>query len=857
VNPATESEREEPGVGERALRLLRLALLRAQRAMLWERVWPLLAGAAVGLGLFLIVSWAGLWLTLPPIGRIVGVMLFALIAAACLWPTLRLRVPRARDALDRLDRTSGLEHRPATAIADRMATAAGDPVGDALWRAHHLRAARAAERLRAGWPRPNLPARDPFALRALVLLGVIATYFAAEGERATRIAAAFDWRGAMAPKLYRVDAWVTPPPYTGRAPVLLPGIRHDAPPPGETAAITVPAASEIVVRATGLESLDVLTSGGLVEEEADETKPSADGSIERRFRLKTDGSLAVEGLAAGDALWSFRAIPDRPPVIALGRDPQVLGRATLSVGYKVEDDYGVVAAEARLTNPQIQQRPGAGAPRPLIGAPEFPLSLPHARTKTATGESSKDLTEHPWAGVAASLQLAARDDAGNVGLSEERRISLPARPFTKPLARALIEQRRVLAFDANAQPHVARALEALLIAPDKFTPEASIYLGLRAVATRTKIARTDDELRSVVDYLWEMAVLIEDGTLSDVERDLRAAQDALREALERGASDEEIKKLTEDLRQAMQRFMQALAEQLQRDGTTDARPLDRNQQVVRPQDLQNMLDRIEKLARSGARDAARRMLDQLQAMMENLSRNRQAQRGQDGEMESMLDELGRMIQEQQRLRDRTYREGREGRNERRNRGPEQGRSEREQRAYGDLQRGQQNLRQQLERMLEQLRRQQAQRGQRGQEEDGEEGQGDGEAGEALGRAEQAMRDAEGSLGEGDSDNAVEGQGRALQNLRRGAQSMADAMQGGPGDGPGEPGGPQAESAERTDPLGRPVRSREYGDDFTVKVPEEIDVQRARRVLEELRRRLGEPLRPQIELDYIERLLRDF
>ena len=68
-----------------------------------------------------------------------------------------------------------------------------------------------------------------------------------------------------------------------------------------------------------------------------------------------------------------------------------------------------------------------------------------------------------------------------------------------------------------------------------------------------------------------------------------------------------------------------------------------------------------------------------------------------------------------------------------------------------------------------------------------------------------------------------------------------------------------EFKERTidDPLGRPIRSREYGDDFTVKVPDEIDTQRARRVLEELRRRFGEPLRPQIELDYIERLLRGF
>ena len=62
---------------------------------------------------------------------------------------------------------------------------------------------------------------------------------------------------------------------------------------------------------------------------------------------------------------------------------------------------------------------------------------------------------------------------------------------------------------------------------------------------------------------------------------------------------------------------------------------------------------------------------------------------------------------------------------------------------------------------------------------------------------------------------------------------------------------------QTDPLGRPLRGRDYGDDTTVKVPGEIDVQRARRILEELRRRFGENFRPQLELEYIERLLRDF
>jgi uncharacterized protein (TIGR02302 family) len=848
------TEGNEPERADAALRLLHGALARARRAMLWERTWPVAVAIAAAVALFLVVSWAGLWLALPPIARIAGVVLFALILLASLLPAFGFRLPGTRDALHRLDATSGLAHRPATALIDAKETGAGDPVAEALWQAHQSRIAADARKLRAGWPRPHLAARDPYALRALVLLGLIATFFMAEGERERRITAAFDWRGAVTPKLYRVDAWITPPPYTGRAPVLLPGIRHDAAAPGEVTAISVPDKSELVVRATGLDDIELKPSGGLTEEKS-ETPRTADGSIERRFRVSGTGSLAVEGLPAGDAVWSFRSIPDRPPSIEHTRDPEVMGRATISLGYKIEDDYGVTSAEAKFSDPKIAQNEGGPERRPLVSAPDFPLSLPQARSRTGAGESNKDITEHPWAGVEATLRLVARDEGGNEGMSEPRTISLPARPFTKPLARALVEQRRILAFDANARPRVNRALESLLIAPERFTPEPAIYLGLRTATTRLKLAKTDDELRGFLDYLWEIAVLIEDGTLSDVEKQLRAAQDALRQALERGASDEEIKKLTDQLRQALERFMQALAEQLKHDGTTDARPLDRSAQVLRPQDLKSMLDRIENLARSGARDAARKMLDEMQAMLENLSRNRQAQSGQNGEMESMLDELGRMIQEQQRLRDRTYREGRESRNERRGRGPEQGRSEREQRAFGDLQRNQENLRQQLQRMLEQLRRQQQQGGQDGQEGEGQ--NGENSPGGALGRAEQAMRDAEGSLGEGEGDKAVDGQGRALQNLRRGAQSLAEQMQGGPGDGPSEPGGPQAEAAERTDPLGRPIRSREYGDDFTVKVPDEIDTQRARRVLEELRRRFGEPLRPQIELDYIERLLRGF
>ena len=117
-----------------------------------------------------------------------------------------------------------------------------------------------------------------------------------------------------------------------------------------------------------------------------------------------------------------------------------------------------------------------------------------------------------------------------------------------------------------------------------------------------------------------------------------------------------------------------------------------------------------------------------------------------------------------------------------------------------------------------------------------------------------------SSAQGNADGAVDSQGRALEALRRGAQSLAQPMQQGQGQGPG-PGQPgrngQARANNDTDPLGRPLRGRDYGDDVTVKVPGEIDVQRARRILEELRRRFADPLRPQLELDYIERLLKDF
>jgi uncharacterized protein (TIGR02302 family) len=222
-----------------------------------------------------------------------------------------------------------------------------------------------------------------------------------------------------------------------------------------------------------------------------------------------------------------------------------------------------------------------------------------------------------------------------------------------------------------------------------------------------------------------------------------------------------------------------------------------------------------------------------------------------------------MIRKQQQLRDKTYKQGQDSRRDRaRGKQGDQGMS--------DLQQDQEGLRDRLKKLQQELAKRgmgQGQRGEKGKRgEQGQQGQdgdqaedGDGEDG--LGQADSAMGDASGRLGEGNADSAVDSQGKALDALRKGAQSLADSMQPGEGEGQGEgPGnraGRQQSGGNQSDPLGRPLHGREFGDDFTVKIPGEIDVQRARRILEELRRRLGDSQRPQLELDYLERLLKDY
>jgi uncharacterized protein (TIGR02302 family) len=865
LNGPTPDPSERPRIAGEARNLqLAQALQRARLAVAWERGWPHLARLLTVAGLFLAASWAGLWVAVPFVVRITAFAVFVLLAVAALVPAIRFRWPTREDALRRLDRGTGIRHRPATALTDTLKSQ--DPITQALWQEQNARTLASIKRIRAGLPSPRLALHDPWALRALVVVLLVATYVAAGSDRFARVVAAFDWNGAFSAANVRVDAWVTPPPYTSRPPIILSASTSKDAPPSDAGPVSVPAGSTLIVRSSG-GRLDVATSGGVTETPVPGTVPQ--GTNERNFTITGDGTAHVRS-PSGQPQWTFRAVPDRAPGISLAKDPERQAKGALLLSYKLEDDYGVTEAHAQfaprvrkddvakgdVTKEDATNKDISTKAQPLFDPPSITLGLPNVRTRHGVGQTVKDLSENPYAGADVTLTLTAKDEAGNEGRSEPFDMRLPERLFVKPLARALIEQRRNLALDANQKPLVLIALEALMIAPEAFTPELGHYLGMRGVAGQLARANTREAMRETVDSLWALAIAIEDGNITDVDKALRAAQDALKEALERGASDEEIKKLTDNLRAALDNFMRQLAEQLRNNPQQLARPLDPNTKVMRQQDLKNMIDRMERLSRSGDKDAARALLDQMQQMLENLQ---MAQPGQgDGDMEQALNELGDMIRKQQQLRDKTFKQGQESRRER-SRG-EQG----NQNQMDGLRQDQQALRDRLSKLLDDMKKNgmmPGQRGEKGQPGQGQQGQGQEgqDGGDALGDADSAMGDAGGQLGQGNADSAVDSQGRALEAMRKGAQNLAQSMQQGEGQesGPGERMGRQQNSGNTTDPLGRPLNGREWSDDLSVKIPGEIDVQRVRRILEELRRRLADPQRPQIELDYIERLLKDY
>ena len=919
----TDHPREETGTSPSGRAMLESKIRHARIVMLAEQIWPRLWLPGAVIMVFAVVSSFGLWPALPRFLHLLLLALFGLALLASLVPLFRLRQPDRHAAIRWLEKKSGLPHRPATIVNDRLVDRA-DEKARALWKVHRQRALRHLKAMKAGLPRPDTARFDPYALRFPLVLALAAVLGLRADSLRTGLEDAFRFVAPASLNDLRIDAWITPPAYTGRPPVMLVDGGRDlagqlekfAARTGtnETGMLKVPEMSELTIRVSGADAakLQLTFDQAPTSKKTPpppESRPSAKTKITEKkegnvrdlravLKRATRATLTLKGHPIGS--WRFAITPDHPPAIAFVKKPGASPRGALHLAYRIADDYGVVQASARIRTDLRHlangRRPAPGrtlpsspAPDnlvpPLGTPPEFALQLPKGNVKRGTASTYKDLTAHPWAGLNVELVLVARDEAGKTGQSTIARLRLPERKFTKPLARSVIAQRRILSETPFRYRQVTKALDEITRqAVNSKNPDLSsgVYLGLRSVYWRLLQASRRATIRSAVDQMWEIALTIEDGNLSKAERALRSAQDKLMDALAKNAPPEEIARLTKELRQALDRFLQAMAKNRQtRPQDAQNRQNPGNQRTLTSRELDKMLRDIENLARTGARDAARRMLGQLREMLENLNTGQSKPSARGQKMRQQLDELGKMIMEQRRLLDETRRpaaprhrgrngqrrgqrqEGRpvpgqrpatgrqQGNNSQQGQGQRQGQSPdgwpngkgegmgRQGQGAGDHKQraGAESLRQRQGKLLDGLNDLMDQMGRMGMKVPRDLMR----AGSNMGRAEQQLQ-------HGQMNPAGRQQAQALENLRKGAGKLAEQMMR---------SGPGNRTGRNRDPLGRAMRSNgpEFGDD--VKVPREIDTRRARDILEELRRRLGQNTRPPAELDYLERLIEQF
>lgn len=813
--------------------LMRLAAVAVVWEQLWPRLWPLVAVC----GLFAAVVLLDLLPALPVWLHVTVLVGFAVAAALALRRAMGAPVAVSwQQARSRLERDSGLAHRPLTALEDDLVAGADDPAARALWQAHLQRQAASARALRIRAPSPGMARLDPWGLRVLVVLALIVAVSAGSDHVGTRLLrAVMPQLAAATAAPASVDVWLTPPAYTGAAPLFLhaSGSEAGAAEAAGGEAIRVPWGSTLLSQVSGPGEAPRLVIG---DRSVDFSLIAAGEGGASGYRVETvveaGDRLEVQAGRRVLAAWPLQVVADAAPEVQFTEPPTATNDAFLRVGFKASDDYGVKAVTAVVEPPE-----GLAGDS---GDKEIRLTMPLTDPGAASlsGQGDHDLTPHPWAGLETTIHLEAEDGAGQMGSSDSMVVRLPERVFTHPVARAVVAERKRLVSneDQDTRNSVADALGAIASRPKSFADDMVVSLALAVAQGRLRHDRSPTAVASARSILWDTALRLEQGTVPIADRRLREARQRLLDALSSDADSDEIERLMDELQRALDEYLSALAAELARQGAEGAPPP--MGQMLRGQDLQQLVDLARQMARSGSRDGAHKLLSELQRILDGIRAGLADGRGAEDLMEAqrLLNSLRELAGKQQDLLDQTYEGLRQLRAERL-----RGQGSQPSRSPGHSAAEQEALRRQLGDLMLQL------------------DELVGSIPEPLGQAERAMQEAAEALGGGRPADAVPPQTKAVEHLRGAAEAAAAAMAEQLG-GFGAMFAPQPGGFKQggDDPFGRfgPDGFRGFGIG-EVEIPQRMQMREVEEILQELRRRAGEQERPQPEREYIKRLLRRF
>ncbi|MEM7472428.1 MAG: TIGR02302 family protein [Pseudomonadota bacterium] len=836
----------------RPLWLTRAGLLAEQAVRAFWPLWTVL------LVLFFVLSF-GLHNTVSlEIFWTGAVGLFAAFIGAGFYATKNFHWVSADDAVDALDKS--MPGRPLTATFDEMAIGAEDEASRTVWDAHVTRTRKRLAAAKAVQPDLKIAARDPFALRyAALLLFVVAVLFGSilrlgapqgvlPGTPGEAVIAGPSW-----------EAWVEPPAYTAKPTIYLNDVT--------VGMFEVPQGSEITVRLYG--------QVGTIpwSETLSGTEPPSEPKSAFSIDVTRSGTLTIDARS-----WEISARADQPPKVWFQGAIERSIDGEMKLPFNASDDYAVESGTTTvlLHLEEIDRRYGlAVAPEPREPV-VLDLPMPISGNRDNFSELLvENMAEHPWAGLNVRFSLDVLDSVGQDSPDEFVETTLPGRRFFQPIAAAVIEQRRDILWSRENAKRVSQVLKTITYDPDGYFPNETAYLTIRRAIERLDIHRnyglSEEKRDEIAAMLWAAATMLENGRLSDALERLRRVQERLNQAMEEGASDEEISELMQELQDAMREYMEQLAQEPREQQQGEQ---GESQQMTQ-QDLQDMLDRIEELMKEGRTAEAQELLQQLMEMMENMQMAEGQQgEGQQGQGDQAMQGLQETLRDQQGLSDEAFRDLQEqfnpgaqaGENEGntgRNGGQGQGQSHEgdsgEGQAEGEGQQepgegqsgaGEESLADRQDQLRRELNRQRNQPLPGAGTEAGE------AAREALERADDAMGRAEEALRNEDTADALDAQSDAMDALREGMRNLGEAMaenqqQGQQGDMPGQT------SDRSQDPLGRePGENGQIGTDQGL-LGDELAQRRSRELLDEIRRRSGDQERPEVERDYLKRLLDQF